>query len=137
MDQKDIHKLITYLKKEKISPAQALGIIQRANQVNSSNYRTHWKMVRFTLYLWARYKEYKRGDLKPKIQTVREVVATENFKQLYKTYLTRRDFNEKLEVKRLNQLIAETSQQIHFKSKNFVFKGTNKPIPQDIIEKIK
>ena len=137
MDQKDIDKLIAYIKKEDISPAQALGIIQRANQVNSSNYRTHWKMTRFTLYLWARYKEYKRGDMRTKIETIREVVSSSKFERLYETYPMNRTINIKLEVKRLNQLIAETSQQIHFRSKNFVFEGTKKNIPQDIINKIK
>tara|TARA_Y100000294_G_C8554931_1_gene336809 strand:- start:92 stop:505 length:414 start_codon:yes stop_codon:yes gene_type:complete len=137
MDQKDIDKLIAYIKKEDISPAQALGIIQRANQVNASNYRTHWKMTRFTLYLWARYREYKRGGMKAKIETVREVVSSSKFKRLYDTYPMNRTINMRLEAKRLNQLIAEASQQIHFRSKNFVFEGTKKNIPQDIINKIK
>ena len=63
----EVRKLLTYLEKEGISPLNALEIVKKHNTINPSNYRTHWKMTRFTLYLWQRIKEdkdsvfYKKG----------------------------------------------------------------------------
>ena len=58
--------------------------------------------------------------------TVKEVVGSKNYQNLYKTYPMNHSFNFKLEVKCLNQFIAVPNQQIHFKSKNFVLEGTKK-----------
>ena len=41
-----------------------------------------------------------------------------------------------IEIKNLNLLITDKRQQIHFRSKNFVFKGTRKNIPQELLDEI-
>ena len=75
--------------------------------------------------------------MKPKIDTIRELVSTPKYKRLWDTFPQRKEFDHANEVKKLNQLIAEPRQQIYFKSKNFVYEGTKKLIPQDIIDKVK
>ena len=129
--------LVDYLKDHKISADVALGIIERALDTKSTGHRFHWKMTRFTLYIWERVKENKNLFLKPKIDTVREVVSSKKYKRLYDTYPSQKPFDHKNEVKKLAQLIAEPRQQIYFKEGNFVYEGTKKPIPQSIIDKIK
>jgi len=41
------------------------------------------------------------------------------------------------EIKKLTQLIAEPRQDKEFKSKNFVYEGTKKNIPQTVIDKLR
>lgn len=129
--------LVDYLEDHKISADVALGIIERALDTKSTGHRFHWKMTRFTLYIWERVKEDKDLFLKPKIDTVREVVSTKKYKRLYDTYPGQKPFDHQKEVKKLAQLIAEPRQQIYFKEGNFKYEGTNKMIPQKILDKIK
>ena len=129
--------LVDYLEDNKISADIALGIIERALDTKSTGHRFHWKMTRFTLYIWERVKENKDLFLKPKIDTVREVVSTKKYKRLYDAYPSQKPFDHKNEVKKLAQLIAEPRQQIYFKEGNFFYEGTKKPIPQSVIDKIK
>ena len=137
--------LVDYLKDKEISADIALGIIERALDTKSTGHRFHWKMTRFTLYIWERVKENKDLFLKPKIDTVREVVSTKRYRRLWDAYprrvlaLPRKKpvFDHANEVKKLAQLIAEPRQQIYFKEGNFKYEGTNKLIPQHIIDKIK
>tara|TARA_R110002126_G_scaffold55324_2_gene148922 strand:+ start:93 stop:602 length:510 start_codon:yes stop_codon:yes gene_type:complete len=131
------HKLIYWLRDNDISPAQALGIMERAVDTNTTGHRFHWKMMRFTLYLWKRIEEGKQMFMKPKIDTIRELVSTPKYKRLWDTFPQRKEFDHANEVKKLNQLIAEPRQQIYFKSKNFVYEGKKINIPQDIIDKVK
>ena len=131
------HKLIHYLRDNDIPPEQALGIIERAVETKTTGHRFHWKMMRFTLYIWARIEEHKTLVMKPKIDTVRELVSTPKYKRLWETFPQARDFNHQREVKNLAQLISEPRQQIYFKSKHFLYEGTKKSIPQDILDKIK
>ena len=131
------HKLIHYLRDNDIPPEQALGIIERAVETKTTGHRFHWKMMRFTLYIWARVEEHKTLVMKPKIDTVRELVSTPKYKRLWETFPQARDFNHQREVKNLAQLISEPRQQIYFKSKHFLYEGTKKSIPQDILDKIK
>ena len=131
------HKLIHWLRDNDIPPAQALGIIERAVNTKTTGHRFNWKMMRFTLYIWAREKEYRTLVMKPKIDTVRELVSTPKYKRLWETFPQSNPFSHQREVKNLAQLIAEPRQQIYFKSSNFLYEGTKKNIPQDIIDKIK
>ena len=135
--RKEEHKLIHWLRDNNVTPAQALGVIERAVDTKTTGHRFHWKMVRFTLYLWARVVENKTLVMKPKIDTIRELVSSSKYKKLWDTYPQSGDFDHANEVKKLNQLIAEPRQQINFKSKNFVYEGKKINIPQDIIDKIK
>jgi hypothetical protein len=41
------------------------------------------------------------------------------------------------EIKNLTQLIAEPRQTKEFKSKNFVYEGTKKNIPQSVIDRLR
>ena len=83
-DQKDYRELVNYLIKEKISPEVALGIVKRASETRITNHRVAWKMMRFTLYLWARLKEYNKAHmfLPPRIETIRALVVTKEFKNI-------------------------------------------------------
>ena len=129
--------LVDYLKDNNVSADIAFGIIERALDTKSTGHRFHWKMTRFTLYIWERVKEKEALFLKPKIDTVREIVSTKKYKRLYDAYPARKPFNHANEVKKLAQLIAEPRQQIYFKEGNFKYEGTNRIIPQHIIDKIK
>ena len=133
----EVRKLLTYLEKEGISPLNALEIVKKHNTINPSNYRTHWKMTRFTLYLWQRIKEDKARMLGKKIDSIRRVVATEKYKILYKLYPGFKAFNEAKEVKNLNLLITDPRQFIHFKERNFVYENSKQRIPQGLIDKLR
>jgi|TARA_R110000796_G_scaffold238169_1_gene358418 hypothetical protein len=137
LDNKEIRKLLDYLDKEGINPLNALEIVKKHNTINPSNYRTHWKMTRFTLYIWQRIKEDKANMLGKKIDSIRRVVATEKYKRNYKLYPGHKAFNEAKEVKNLNLLITDPRQFIHFKERNFVFENTKRRIPQGLIDKLR
>jgi len=137
LDNKEIRKLLDYLDKEGINPLNALEIVKKHNTINPSNYRTHWKMTRFTLYLWQRIKEDRAQMLGKKIDSIRRVVATEKYKRLYKLYPGHKAFNEAKEVKNLNLLITDPRQFIHFKERNFVYENTKHRIPQGLIDKLR
>ena len=137
LDNKEIRKLLDYLDKESINPLNALEIVKKHNTINPSNYRTHWKMTRFTLYIWQRIKEDKANMLGKKIDSIRRVVATEKYKRNYKLYPGHKAFNEAKEVKNLNLLITDPRQFIHFKERNFVFENTKRRIPQGLIDKLR
>jgi len=133
----EVKKLLNYLDKEGISPLNALEIVKKHNTINPSNYRTHWKMTRFTLYLWQRVKEHKANMLGKKIDSIRRVVATEKYRKNYHQYPGHKAFNEAKEIKNLNLLITDPRQFIHFKERNFVFEKTKQRIPQELIDKIR
>ena len=137
LDNKEITTLLKYLDKEGISPLNALEIVKKANTINPSNYRTHWKMSRFSLYLWERLKEYAAKMLGKKIETVRRIVASDTYKRLYKLYPRHKAFNEAKEVKNLNLLITDPRQFVHFKERNFVYENTKHRIPQGLIDKLR
>ena len=133
----EVNKLLNYLDKEGISPLNALEIVKKHNTINPSNYRTHWKMTRFTLYLWQRIKEDKARMLGKKIDSIRRVVATEKYKRLYDKSPGFKAFNEAKEVKNLNLLITDPRQFIHFKERNFVYENSKQRIPQGLIDKLR
>ena len=56
----DYKKVIEYLKENKVDPEKALVTLKRnfgKKPDNKTNLKLHWKMMRFTLYLWERIKE--------------------------------------------------------------------------------
>ena len=123
--------ILKYLKQRKITEEDAIKYIE-----SSIPYKKIWKMWRFTLYLWARVDNDKRGIKKNRIETVAQVVHMPKYKRLYDTFpLPKFDHNN--EIKKLTQLIAEPRQDKEFKSKNFVYEGTRTNIPQTVIDKLR
>ena len=123
--------ILKYLKQRNITEDQAIKYIE-----SSIPYKRIWKMWRFTLYLWARIDNEKRGIKKNRIDTVAQVVMAPKYKRLYDTFpLPKFDLNN--EIKRLTQLIAEPRQDKEFKSKNFVYEGTKRNIPQEVIARLR
>ena len=127
-----MRKLLEMLKERKISEDEAIKYIEQ-----SIPYKRTWKMWRFTLYLWKRVENDKKGIKKNRIETVADVVNSGPYKRLYATFPLLR-FDADKEIKKLTQLIAEPRQSKEFKSKNFVYEGQpGKNIPQSIIDKLR
>ena len=123
--------ILKYLKQRNITDEEAIKYIE-----TSIPYKRIWKMWRFTLYLWARIDNEKRGIKKNRIDTVAQIVMAPKYKRLYDTFpLPKFDHNN--EIKKLTQLIAEPRQDKEFKSKNFVYEGTKRSIPQEVIDKLR
>jgi len=120
-----------YLKDRNMTEEEAIGYIEA-----SLPYKRTWKMWRFTLYLWGRIDNEKRGVKKNRIDTVAQVVMAPKYKRLYDTFYHPK-FDQNKEIKNLTQLIAEPRQDKEFKSKNFVYKDTRKNIPQTVINKLR
>ena len=120
-----------YLKQRNISEEEAIKYIE-----SSIPYKRVWKMWRFTLYLWARIDNEKRGIKKNRIDTVAHIVGLPKYKRLYDGFPLPK-FDPNNEIKRLTQLIAEPRQDREFKSKNFVYEGTKRNIPQEVINRLR
>ena len=123
--------ILKYLKQRNITQEEAIKYIE-----SSIPYKKIWKMWRFTLYLWARVDNDKRGIKKNRIETVAQVVHMPKYKRLYDTFPLPK-FDPNNEIKKLTQLIAEPRQDKEFKSKNFVYEGTRTNIPQTVIDKLR
>ena len=123
--------ILKYLKQRKITEEDAIKYIE-----SSIPYKKIWKMWRFTLYLWARVDNDKRGIKKNRIETVAQVVHMPKYKRLYDIFPLPK-FDPNNEIKKLTQLIAEPRQDKEFKSKNFVYEGTRTNIPQTVIDKLR
>ena len=94
-------------------------------------------MIRFTMYVWQRLKEGKNSMiLRPKIDSVREVVSERKFKEFFYGYYPDLEFDHDKEVKLLNKLIAEKPQRQFFTEGNYFFPGTKKMIPQKELDRI-
>ena len=139
----DYKKVLEFLKENRINPEKALVTLKRnfgKKPDNKTNLKLHWKMMRFTLYLWERIKEHDQNIVGKRIDAVKKVVWSGQYKRLYATFPLP-SFNPENEIKKLAQLIAEPRQDEYFTSKNFVYpKGhprADKPIPQSIIDKIR
>jgi len=126
-----MRKLERMLKERGISEDDAIKYIEQ-----SIPYKRTWKMWRFTLYLWKRIADDKRGVKRNRIETVVSVVADPKYKRLYATFPLPK-FDPDKEIKNLTQLIAEPRQSKEFKSKNFVYEGTKTNISQTIIDKLR
>jgi hypothetical protein len=135
--KKDIDQLIRFLEKEEISAETALKILVKSVSVNPSNHRSRWKMMRFTLYIWERHKEYKLNMLGKKIDTIRRVVDNPKYERLWKTHHQPGPFNKDKEIKNLNLLVTDPRQFPIFKSRNFNIENTKTPIPQELLNKIR
>jgi len=139
----DYMKVLEFLKENRVNPEKALVILKRKFGKlpdQKTNLRLHWKMMRFTLYLWERIKEEDQNMVGKRIDTVKKVVWSGPYKRLYATFPLP-TFDPENEVKKLTQLIAEPRQDEYFTSKNFVYprghSKADKPIPQSIIDKIR
>jgi len=134
-------QVIGYLIRNKISPEAALAILDKTIKVDwkkhVSNPRIQWKMWRFTLYLWARIDEDKKGLMGKKIETIRRVVVQLKYQRLWGTFPQRGVFNSNKEIKNLNLLVTDPRQFGYFREENFVFEGTQKKIPQELIDKVR
>ena len=126
-----MRKLERMLKERGISEEDAIKYIE-----SSIPYKRTWKMWRFTLYLWKRIVDDKRGVKRNRIETVIRVVTDPKYKRLYDTFPLPK-FDPDKEVKNLTKLIAEPRQRKEFKSKNFFYEGTNKNIPQPVIDRLR
>ena len=126
-----MRKLLKMLEQRGISEDEAIEYIEK-----SIPYKRTWKMWRFTLYLWKRIENEKRGINKNRIETVAEVVHMPTYKRLCDTFPLM-PFDADKEIKNLTQLIAEPRQSKEFKSKHFVYEGTKKNIPQSVIDKLR
>ena len=124
--------LITYLKDNNITEDDALLYIKQ-----SMPPKRHWKMMRFTLYMWKRVEEHNKGMKRSRIATVIYLVSSPKYKRLYDTFPGQPKFDSEREAKNLSQLIAEPRQDKEFKSKNFFYEGTKKNIPQSLIDKLR
>ena len=119
------------LEQRGISEDEAIKYIEQ-----SIPYKRTWKMWRFTLYLWKKIENNNNGKELNRIQTVLNVVNSKEYQNLYNTFPLP-PFDLEREIKNLTQLIAEPRQDKEFKSKNFVYKGTEKNIPQLVIDKLR
>ena len=130
-------RLVDYLQEKKISPMEALRIINDHKQKSEEgNIRFNWKMIRFTMFVWERLEEDKKGYLKPKIDTVRNVVKQPRFKDLYYGYYPDIKFNYEEEERKLNKLIAEKPQQKFFKEGYYYYPGSTRFVPQKHLDHI-
>jgi len=124
-------ELLEALKKLKVKPSEAYRIVNdKINRDNSENIRFNWKMLRFTLFIWQRVKEHEDGYLKPKIDTVRDVIKDVRMEQFFYGYFPDIKMNAESEGRALNKLIAEKSQQQYLMEGYYLYERTKKIIPQ-------
>jgi len=127
--------LVYELRKLKVTPGEAYKIIT-AKLDKETNIRFEWKMLRFTMFVWHRVHEDKNLFLKPKIETVRDVVSSKRYKDFFFGYFPGVEFDHEKEVKLLNKLIHEKPQKPFFAEGNYFYEGTKKVIPQEHLDKI-
>jgi len=128
-----------YLKKHEIIPEEALGYVIESSRIDPSHPRTEWKLLRFTMYLWERYKEHKSNSLGKKKDTCLKVVNSKKFKDMYSAYsFNPKKLNELQEADNLFKLVGDKRQKHFFKSRFYKEEhSSSKLIPQEIIDKIK
>ena len=126
--------LVSYLKKREISAQDAIDIIQKSTpEAQEDNKRFNWKMLRFTMFLWKRIEQEKKGNLWSKTDTAKEVVNSKNYKDMYQAFNSLR-LNPEKEAKNLFKLVTDPRQKPYFKSRYFVYERTKKTIPQGHID---
>ena len=89
MAKKDINynQLIGYLERRGISPKDAIDIIEKSTpEAQEDNKRFNWKMLRFTMYLWERIEQDKKGYLWKKTDTAKAVVESKNYQDMYQAF---------------------------------------------------
>jgi hypothetical protein len=125
------------LQKLGVSPGEAFRIInEKKHNEREGSIRFNWKMIRFTLFIWARLKEDRDGYLKPKIDTVRGVVRSRKFEYFFYGYYPDLKLNFEDEERKLNKLIAEKPQQKFFKEGYYFHEGTKKLVTQALLDTI-
>jgi len=137
MGQKDISykQLIGYLERRRISPKEAIDIIEATTpEGKKDNKKFNWKMFRFTLFLWKRAEEEKKGRLWKKTDTAKAVVESKKYKDLYSAFNTSSRFDPKRETFNLFKLVTDPRQRPYFKPMYFVYERSKKSIPQDHID---
>jgi len=135
--QKDINysQLIGYLERRGISPKDAIEIIQKSTpEAQEDNKRFNWKMLRFTMYLWKRVEQDKKGNLLTKNATAKAVVESKNYKDMYSAFNTSSRFDPKKEAFNLFKLVTDPRQRPYFKSRYFLYHRSKTTIPQDHID---
>jgi|TARA_B100001964_G_C14198574_1_gene584608 hypothetical protein len=134
---KDMQDLGRELRKLGVTPGEALKIVRRAKLGETT--RFNWKMLRFTMFVWERYREFDHNRLGKKIDTIRNIVNSRKFEMFYNGYFPELKLDQKAkdkEVKIFNKLIAEAKQQPYFKEGYYYYEGTKKHIPQSKLDKI-
>ena len=131
---KDWEFLAYELKKLKVTPGEVYRIV--SEKIGGTNVRFEWKMLRLTMFIWARVKEDEGMYLKPKIDTVRGVVAARKYKQFFYGYYPDLEFDHEKEVRLLNKLIADKGVRPYFNEGYYFYEGTKKPIPQKVLDKV-
>ena len=137
MGQKDISykQLIGYLERRRISPKEAIDIIEATTpEGKKDNKKFNWKMFRFTLFLWKRAEEEKKGRLWKKTDTAKAVVESKKYKDLYSAFNSSSRFDPKREAFNLFKLVTDPRQRPYFKPMYFVYERSKKSIPQDHID---
>ena len=137
MGQKDISykQLIGYLERRRISPKEAIDISEATTpEGKKDNKKFNWKMFRFTLFLWKRAEEEKKGRLWKKTDTAKAVVESKKYKDLYSAFNTSSRFDPKREAFNLFKLVTDPRQRPYFKPMYFVYERSKKSIPQDHID---
>jgi len=81
-----IDDLVRYLEDHEVTPEEALEYVITASRIDPTHPRTEWKLFRFTLYLWERDREFKKGQMGKKKDTCLKVVNSKKFKDIYKAY---------------------------------------------------
>ena len=125
------------LEKLGVTPGEAFRIInEKKHNEREGSIRFNWKMIRFTMFIWARLEEERNGYMKPKIDTVKAVVNDRRFKDLMYGYYPDLKFDYENEVNLLNKLIAEKIQRPYFTEGYYKYERTNKIIPQKHLDNI-
>ena len=121
-----IQDLDKFLKEKKISPTEAVDIIQKYKLKESQgDSRTYWKMFRFCLYIWQRHKDQQKSrELPTRTDSITRVVQSPRFKRLYDTFPNPK-FNEKAEINNLLKLVGDKRQRNSFKEGNFKYFSFN------------
>ena len=135
-----MNALVDYLEKHKITPEEALGYVIESSRIDPTHPRTEWKLLRFTMYLWERLKEYDRKQIGKKQDTCLKVVNSSKFKQFYEAYsFNPKKLNELQEANNLFKLVGDKRQRHFFKSRFYRYPGGSKDklMPQDLIDKIR
>ena len=127
-----------FLRENRISPTEAVDIIKKYKfKQSEGDNRTYWKMFRFTLYIWQRYKDQQKSRKLPtKKDTIIRVVQSAKFKRLYDTF-PQPKFNEETEVNNLLKLIGDKRQNNAFQEGKYKYEGKNKVIPQGHIDELR
>ena len=126
--------LVDNLKKLKVTPGEAYRTVQEKQ--TSDNIRFNWKMMRLTMYVLERVKEDKARYLKPKIDTVREVVERKRFEDFFYGYYPDLKFDPTREIELLNKLITEKSGYAYLVEGYYFYEQTKRTIPKAHLEAI-